>query len=51
MHQMRSVEQIDGQSRIMARPDLIYTVAMRDETVDVRSGSTVLTFQPMSPRS
>jgi hypothetical protein len=28
----------------MARPDLIYTVAMRDETVDVRSGSTVLTL-------
>jgi ribosomal protein L16 Arg81 hydroxylase len=44
MHQMRSVEQIDGQSRIMARPDLIYTVAMLDGSVEVRSGSTVLTL-------
>jgi hypothetical protein len=38
---------IDGQSRIMARPDLIYTVAMRDETVDAQRQHSAGPFQPM----
>jgi ribosomal protein L16 Arg81 hydroxylase len=44
MRQMMQSEMIDAHSKIMARPNLVYSLTSHDETVEVRSGLSLLTL-------
>ncbi len=44
MHQMRSADKINASSKIMTRPDLIFTMSTKGEQVEVCSSSSVLTL-------